>query len=154
MIRPLFDYNWQVRSDWFAWCADLSQEELVQKRHGGMQSFVHTLYHVIYCEHIWVSQLLGREIHVPAMEEVTTLQQVCTFEETTRKLTEEWFAREDEFQHAVLDLRGRTFSHVKVMLHIATHEVHHIGQMSVWAREIGKVPVNCDVLPRDIDFSK
>lgn len=85
ILRSLFDYNWQVRNDWFAWCAELPQEELVKKRHGGMQTFIHTLYHVIYCEHIWVSQL---------------------------------------------------------------------GQMSVWARAIGRVPVNCDLLPRDVDFPK
>lgn len=154
MIRPLFDYNWQVRNDWFAWCAELPQEELVKKRHGGIQSFVHTLYHVIYCEHIWVSQLLEREINVQPMESVTTLEEVRTFEEATRQLTEEWFARQDELQHAMLDLRGRSFSHVKVMVHIATHEVHHIGQMSVWAREMGRTPVNCDLLPRDVNFSK
>ena len=150
MIRPLFTYNWQVRDEWLTWCDELTHEELVKKRHGGMQSFLHTLYHVVYCEHIWVSQLLGREIHVQPMEEVTSLDEVRSFADSTRLLTEEWLARQGEFQQAILDLRGRTFSHAKVMTHIATHEVHHTGQLSVWAREIGRVPVNCDLLPRDV----
>lgn len=150
MIKPLFTYNWQVRDEWLSWCEELSYEELVKKRHGGMQSFLHTLYHVVYCEHIWVSQLLGREIHVQPMEDVTSLDEVRSFAVSTRLLTEEWFSRQDELCRAILELRGRTFSHEKVMLHIVTHEVHHIGQMSVWAREIGRAPVNCDLLPRDI----
>lgn len=149
MIKSLFAYNWQVRDEWLAWCEELTYEELISKRHGGMQSFLHTLYHVVYCEHIWVSQLLGREIDVQHMEEVSSLDEVRSFADVTRHLTEYWFLRQDEFQQATLELRGRTFSHEKVMMHIATHEVHHIGQMSVWAREIGRTPVNCDLLPRE-----
>lgn len=152
MIKPLFTYNWQVREEWLAWCEELPYEELVKKRHGGMQSFLHTLYHVVYCEHIWVNQLLEREIDVQPMEDVTSLDEVREFSSSTRLLTEEWFTRQAEFQQAILELRGCKFSHEKVMLHIATHEVHHIGQMSVWAREIGLAPVNCDLLPRKMDI--
>lgn len=46
-------------------------------------------------------------------------------------------------------MKMKKISHEKVMMQIATHEVHHIGQMSVWAREIGRTPVNCDLLPRE-----
>ncbi|WP_171910665.1 DinB family protein [Rossellomorea aquimaris] len=27
----------------------------------------------------------------------------------------------------------------KVLFHIVTHEVHHIGQLSVWSRETGRL---------------
>ncbi|MDQ0116622.1 putative damage-inducible protein DinB [Paenibacillus harenae] len=35
-MLKLFEYNWQVRQDWFAWCQDVSEEELLKKRTGGI----------------------------------------------------------------------------------------------------------------------
>lgn len=152
MIRPLFDYNWQVRADWMKWCEELPYEELVKPRFGGMKSILHNLYHVVYCEHIWVSQLLGIDVNIQPIEKIRTLANIRAFEAMTRERTLQWFEQETVFNDAVLDLRGRQFSHIKVMMHIATHEVHHIGQLSVWSRELGLAPVNCDLLPRDVEF--
>lgn len=153
MITQLFTYNWQVRKDWMEWCEVLSTEELLMPRTGGMKTFIHTLYHVIYCEHIWVSQLLGKEIKVKAMESITTLEEVHAFAEQTRELTKEWLEQEEHFRNQTLTLRQRSYPHEKVIYHILTHEVHHIGQLSIWAREINRVPVNSDLLIRDIDFN-
>jgi len=134
------------------WCEELPYEELIKERSGGMKTILHNLYHVVYCEHIWVSQLLGINVNLQPIEKIQTLQHVREFEELTKERTLLWFDQEASFREAVLDLRGRQFSHTKVMMHIATHEVHHIGQLSVWSREIGRVPVNCDLLPRDVEF--
>ena len=31
-----FEYNWQVRDEWFEWCNPLSNEELIKDRTGGV----------------------------------------------------------------------------------------------------------------------
>ncbi|MFB7142899.1 DinB family protein [Gottfriedia sp. NPDC056225] len=38
------------------------------------------------------------------------------------------------------------FSYGEVLSHIMIHEVHHMGQLSVWARQIGLIPVNSDFI--------
>ncbi len=30
-VYTLFQYNWQVRDDWFKWCEQLSEEDLLCK---------------------------------------------------------------------------------------------------------------------------
>ena len=38
----------------------------------------------------------------------------------------------------------------EIMRHIIAHEIHHIGQLSVWAREIGKKPVSASAIGRGL----
>jgi len=38
----------------------------------------------------------------------------------------------------------------EVMRHLIAHEIHHIGQLSVWAREIGKKPVTANLIGRGL----
>ncbi|WP_417894724.1 DinB family protein, partial [Bacillus toyonensis] len=40
-------YNWQVREDWFKWCEQLTVEELLSKRVGGVGSILETLFHIV-----------------------------------------------------------------------------------------------------------
>ena len=50
-MYTLFQYNWQVRDDWFKWCEQLSAEELVRKRVGGVGSILETLFHIVDVEY-------------------------------------------------------------------------------------------------------
>jgi len=43
-----------------------------------------------------------------------------------------------------------SFSFDKIITHILSHEIHHIGQLSVWSRELGLKPVSSDLLFRDL----
>ncbi len=38
----------------------------------------------------------------------------------------------------------------EVMRHVIAHEIHHKGQLSVWARELEKVPVNANLFGRGL----
>ncbi|MFS0782582.1 DinB family protein [Bacillus sp. 1P06AnD] len=38
----------------------------------------------------------------------------------------------------------------EVMHHIIVHDIHHIGQLPVWAREEGITPVTANVIGRNI----
>jgi uncharacterized damage-inducible protein DinB len=44
----------------------------------------------------------------------------------------------------------KSFSYDKIISHISSHEIHHIGQLSVWSREIGLKPVSSDLIFRDL----
>ncbi len=53
-MLKLFQYNWQVRDDWFTFCEDMSDEELLKKRVGGFGSILHTLFHIVDVECMWI----------------------------------------------------------------------------------------------------
>ncbi len=38
----------------------------------------------------------------------------------------------------------------EIIRHIIAHEIHHIGQLSIWAREIGKKPVSANFIGRGL----
>jgi len=48
------------------------------------------------------------------------------------------------------DVKTAVESWGEVMRHIIAHEIHHIGQLSVWAREMGKKPVTADLLGKGL----
>ncbi|SFB22860.1 DinB family protein [Lentibacillus halodurans] len=50
------------------------------------------------------------------------------------------------------DSSGETinFRYGEIMRHVIAHEIHHIGQLSVWACEIGKKPVNANLIGRGL----
>jgi uncharacterized damage-inducible protein DinB len=43
-----------------------------------------------------------------------------------------------------------THKYGEVLRHVIVHEIHHIGQLSVWSREIGKKPVTANLIGRGL----
>lgn len=37
-VIKFFEYNWQVRDQWFTWCHQLTTEELLKNRLGGVEN--------------------------------------------------------------------------------------------------------------------
>lgn len=152
----MFLYNWQIREEWFEWCDSLSNEELTKKRVGGMGSILYNLYHVIDCEQLWINQLQGTAVHVNDLNTITTLQEVMTFAARTQPETLHFFRSHPmEGPEKVLELKRKDGSikslpYGKVLRHISAHEIHHIGQLSVWSRETGLKPVSSDLIFRDL----
>lgn len=155
LMYDLFLYNWQIREDWFSWCGDLSADELTKQRVGGMGSILKTLFHVIDCEQLWINQMLGNPVIKKGYDDIRTLQEVVQFSKVTRQVTEDfirdWTDHKDAKILEIKNKNGRTFEfpYRKVLNHIISHEIHHIGQLSIWARELDKKPVNCDLLIRE-----
>ncbi|MGF3102794.1 DinB family protein [Rossellomorea sp. DUT-2] len=150
----LFSYNWQIREEWFDWCREINQEELTKERIGGMGSILKNLFHVADCEQIWMNQLQGKPVMKKDFHTISSLDEVIEFSETTRQQTESflslWTSSYGKKEFNMTSRSGRTynFTYKKVMQHVVTHEIHHIGQLSVWAREIGKKPVSSDFIFR------
>ena len=43
------------------------------------------------------------------------------------------------------------FSIDEIIHHVIAHEIHHIGQLSVWSREVGLNPVHANFIGRKLD---
>ena len=61
-MYSLFQYNWQVREDWFNWCQAISEEEFHKERIGGMKSIRETFIHIVDCELIWLNSMVEEKI--------------------------------------------------------------------------------------------
>jgi uncharacterized damage-inducible protein DinB len=70
----LFQYNWHVRNDWFEWCKQVSEEELLRNRTGGVGSIMKTLYHIVDVDYSWIQVLQGK----PNIEEAFDKYDHCT----------------------------------------------------------------------------
>jgi uncharacterized damage-inducible protein DinB len=155
-LIDMFLYNWQIREEWFSWCETISNEELTKKRIGGMGSILHNLFHVIDCEQIWVNQMQGTSVIIKDINKISTLDDVKTFSNLTKPVTQRFiktYISEDKDKILVVKSKNGTtssLSYNKVISHIISHEIHHIGQLSVWSREIGIKPVSSDLIFRDL----
>ncbi|TMW72892.1 DinB family protein [Alteribacter natronophilus] len=151
-MLTLFTYNWQVREEWFEWAAELSEEELLKDRTGGPGSILFTLYHVADAEYSWIRAVYGLPDKPVSFESVRSLDMV-------RTLSDKWNREvRNLLESGVPDLEGTVtaewapvpYRKGDVLRHIIAHEIHHMGQLSVWAREIGHKPVSANVIGREL----
>ena len=148
-----FQYNWQVRDEWFDWCKQLSDEELMSKRNGGIGNFLHTLLHIVDVEYSWVRAIQNKEDCEINFDEYTTLEKVKELSDLNRKEIEEYLLTwSDEFENEtiVVPWSGEQFTKGKIVRHVIAHEIHHIGQLSVWARELDRTPISASLIDRDL----
>ena len=154
-MLDMFLYNWQVREDWFNWSRNIPIEELTKKRIGGMGSILHNLFHVIDCEQIWINQMHGTPVIMKNINDITNLNEVLEFSNSTRLTTQRFIQSwTPDLENKVFEMKRRngdisTFTYGKIMRHIISHEIHHIGQLSVWSRELDLKPVSSDLLFRE-----
>ena len=98
----------------------------------------------------------GTPVLINDMNRISSLNDVKTFSNLTKPVTKNFIKTyTSETGEKVLvvkrkDGTTRSFSYDKVLRHITSHEIHHIGQLSVWSREIGLKPVSSDLLFRDL----
>lgn len=152
-MKKLFYYNWQVRNEWFDWCKQFSTEELLEKRTGGFGNILHTLLHIVVVEFDWINDLKGGKEVVIQPEDYTTLEDVLAlhlkWHSEVVDFVESWT---DDMNDKILILENgkRQFTYGEVMNHVIVHEIHHIGQLSLWARELGATPVGANYINRGL----
>jgi uncharacterized damage-inducible protein DinB len=148
-----FQYNWQVRDKWFEWCKELSDEELLSKRIGGVGNTLHTLLHIIDVEYSWIRAIQNKEDYVINFDEYTTLEKVKKLSDQCRKEIEEYLQTwSTEFENETTEVpwSGEQFTKGEIVRHVIAHEIHHIGQMSVWARALDRTPVSASLIDRGL----
>ncbi|MFS0553688.1 DinB family protein [Brevibacillus sp. 179-C9.3 HS] len=152
-MKMFFQYNWQVRDEWMEWCTQLAPEELLRERTGGAGTILYTLFHIADVEYSWLRGVQGKpDISVP-YEAYKTLDKV-------RELSDAWRAElrdfieswSDEMEYEPVKVEWDDEVHTKgeLLRHVIAHEIHHMGQLSVWAREVGITPVSANVIGRGL----
>ncbi|WP_054860760.1 DinB family protein [Gracilibacillus sp. JCM 18860] len=157
-MLKLFQYNWQVREDWFTWCEDVPEEELLKKRTGGVGIILYTLFHIVDVEYSWILGLKGEpEPEEPPFEAYASLARVREFSKLCHKEVKpfviSWTSEIESQTLSETNSSGETinFKYGEIMRHVIAHEIHHIGQLSVWSRELGgKEPVTANLIGRGL----
>ncbi|WP_417899747.1 DinB family protein [Bacillus haimaensis] len=152
-MLKFFQYNWQVRDEWFEWCRQLPDEEMLKERIGGMGGILYTFFHIIDVEYSWICGIQGKDDVVIPFEEYNTLDKVLELSEEYRQ---EILAFLQSYSESSSDQRiqvawnNDSYSKAEILHHVIAHEIHHIGQISVWAREMGLKPVSANFIGRDL----
>ncbi|MFC4098654.1 DinB family protein [Paenibacillus xanthanilyticus] len=146
-MQSLFRYNWIVRDEWFELLRQLPEEELTKTRAGGVGSFLRTMTHIVDVEDSWLRGLRGLP-DVPFDEErYPTLADAKAFSDACRPGVEDFVnAWTEERENERLE----PFTFGEVMRHVIAHEIHHIGQLSIWARELGLQPPSANFIGRGL----
>ncbi|WP_078379873.1 DinB family protein [Sutcliffiella halmapala] len=155
-MQTLFHYNWMVREEWYKWCEELTEEELLQKRTGGVGSILQTLFHIVDVEWSWIRLLQGKPDFEESFDNYKSLDQIRKLDAEFRKDVEPFVKNWNEsMENNILsDIQpnGRvdTDTWGEVIRHVIVHEIHHIGQLSIWARELDKKPVSANLIGRGL----
>jgi uncharacterized damage-inducible protein DinB len=83
-LIKFFQYNWQVRDEWFEWCKQLTTEDLLKNRIGGVGSILNTLFHIIDVEYSWIRAIQGKDDVVVQFNDYNTLEKVNSLSDTFR----------------------------------------------------------------------
>lgn len=155
-LQMMFRYNWMVREEWYRWCEEVSEEELLLVRTGGVGGILHTLFHIVDVEWSWICILQGKPDFQERFDDYNTLEKVKELDARFKSEVEPFVLAWNEnmenqlFYDTMPDGRVETDTWGEVMRHIIAHEIHHIGQLSVWAREIGKKPISANLIGKGL----
>ena len=152
-MKNFFEYNWNVRDEWFEWCKQLTAEELLKERKGGVGSILYTLFHIAEVEYSWVRGIQGKEDVVVRFSDYSSLEMVKSLSESFQKEIAEFLnVNLDELKGEVVSVPWDkdTYTVDEILHHIIAHEIHHIGQLSVWSRELELQPVSSNFIGREL----
>ncbi|WP_340008503.1 DinB family protein [Paenibacillus sp. FSL K6-0276] len=155
-MQTFFQYNWMVREQWYEWCEDISEEEMLATRTGGVGSILKTLFHIVDVEWSWIQVLQGKPDFQEDFEHYKSLQQVRELDAKFRSEVESFVLSWHEglernvFEDHLTDGRVVTDTWGEVIRHVIAHEIHHVGQLSVWARKIDKQPVSANLIGKGL----
>lgn len=152
-MKHLFLYNWRIRDEWMNSLQQLSHEELIQEHIGGVGSILKTIFHIIDVEYSWMQVLMGESISDPRYENYMSLN-------LTMKLSNDYREHITQFINSISTARdyeivtvpwsGEQYYFGEVLRHVIAHEIHHVGQLSVWAKQIGIDVVSSNFIDRGL----
>ncbi|WP_379134800.1 DinB family protein [Paenibacillus sp. sgz500958] len=156
-MQTMFRYNWIVREQWYEWCENVSEEELLKTRTGGVGSILKTLFHIADVEWSWIQSIQGLPDFQEDFAQYRSLAQVRALDARFRPEVEQFVLSWNEgLEHRIFEDHRPDGSIVtdawgEVLRHVIAHEIHHIGQLSVWARELGLQPVSANLIGKNLD---
>jgi len=151
-LKTFFQYNWLIRERWYGWCEDVPPEELLRKRTGGVGGILETLFHIVDVEWSWIRVLQGQPDFQESFDRFNTLEKVRQLDKEFHAEVEAFVnAWDDRMETRLVPVEQRdgsiaAFAWGEIMRHVIAHEIHHIGQLSVWSRELGRQPVSANLI--------
>ncbi len=153
MLQPLFQYNWQVRDEWFELLQRVPQEELIKPRVGGVESIMYTLFHIIDVEYSWIRGIQGKPDISVQYEDYLSIPLLKELSDSWRTELQEFlqtWSNEDEKVIVTVSWDEETYRKGEILRHVIAHEIHHMGQLSVWAKELGVTPASANLIRRGL----
>lgn len=95
-MQTFFAYNWKTREEWYQWCEDVPEAELLRERMDGAGSILHTLYHIIDVEWSWIRFLQGKPDIQDDFDQHRSLEQVRMLDAKFRPEVEEFVLAWDD----------------------------------------------------------
>lgn len=155
-MEMMFKYNWMVREEWYRWCEEVEEAELLKERIGGVGGILLTLFHIADVEWSWIRTLQGKSEFTGNFESYSSLKLVreldASFRPEVQQFVTDWDSNMENKQLYLPQRDGRVaaYSWGEVMRHTIAHEIHHIGQLSVWSRDLGRKPVSANLIGRGL----
>lgn len=149
-MYSLFQYNWQVRQAWLDLFNELNDDQLNAGHMGGLGSIPKTLFHVVDTEYSWLRALKGEPDLKPDYKDFGTLGSIQDLSALYHTHVKEiiQFALLDLSVMADIPWANHAFSYETILKHILTHEIHHIGQISVWVKAMNLQSVDVSYIGR------
>lgn len=122
-----------------------------KERTGGVGSILYTLFHIIDVEYSWLRGIQGKEDIVVEFADYDTPEKVKALSDRLRNEIAEFLSKDiDEFKNKVVYVPWdeNKYTVEEILHHIIAHEIHHIGQLSIWSRELELTPVPANFIGR------
>jgi uncharacterized damage-inducible protein DinB len=152
-LKKWFEYNWMVRDECIELCKQIDHAELLRKRIGGAGSILNTLFHIVDVEYSWIRGIQDKPDIQVDFGDYHTLLKVKELSDSWRteiKLyLDSWTMDHEDEAVNVAWVKGK-YTKGEIMRHVIAHEIHHIGQLSIWIRELGHKPVSANFIGRGI----
>ncbi|MGR3765968.1 DinB family protein [Rossellomorea sp. NS-SX7] len=152
-MQDLFFYNWEVRDEWMEWCKEVSDNKLIDIKSEDMQNIIKTLFHLIYNEQHWMSSIKEEPDLIQINKDfIPTIEEVLEYSRYTRPFVKAFI---DKYQfmsntNQKEDSTGFPYPLNNKMHQLVIQEVHHIGEISIWASNLGYAPVETDIIDNRI----
>ncbi len=124
-----------------------------------MKSIREMLIHIADCELLWLNSMVEKNILYETRNSINSLENIRAYSAFVKSHTA-YFIKQllSEYENKIIEVKRRdgtllNFTQKKILAHMITHEIHHIGQLSVWARELQLKPVSSDLIIRNFDKS-
>lgn len=156
-MKQLFRYNWVVRDEWFQLCSEMPHAELVKERIGGVGTILRTLFHIVDVECSWIQAVSGTPVAEPDFQDYSNVELVKQLSDEYRleliPFVENW-SSEQEYEVVSVPWSNETYHIGEILRHVLAHEIHHIGQLAIWTREMGMKPVSASFVGRGLMANK
>lgn len=152
-MKSLILYNWEVRDDYIKAFEELSNEELIKNRNAGLGSILKTFLHIIDVEYSWMCAIFNKPEIIIDLDQYKDLKSISELSIKLRteikEYLNEWADESDNDIIVPSWIEDSSYSKGEIFRHVLVHEVHHIGQLSIWARELGVTPPSPNFIGRN-----